>query len=93
MAQVNFLDVEVDERPGNYYVSCRNGKRWSLVYGPFGRHQDALDAVEMARGEAERADPWATFYAFGTARTADEWRPVGVLNGRLPAIREAMDVA
>lgn len=36
---------EPDTRPGRYYVSVRSGVRWSLLYGPFDRHADALAAV------------------------------------------------
>ena len=73
---------EPDERPGRYYVSVRDGERWGLLYGPFGRHADALAA---GRRGATEAVPWSHFYAFGTARLADDAPPVaGRLNHLLP---------
>lgn len=81
------LSHEPDDRPGRYYVSCRSGRRWSLLYGPLSSHAAALAAVEATRAAAERLDPWAHFYAFGTARVHDDApAPAGVLNGYLPPI-------
>lgn len=87
MTKMILLDGE-DGRPGNYYVSCRSGEKWSLLYGPFGRHREAIEALPAARRAAESVDPWTVFYGFGTARTADDWQPapVGVLNRFLPVI-------
>lgn len=78
---------EPDDRPGYYYVSVRDGHRWSLLYGPFGRHADALAAVEATRRAAERLDARAVWYAFGTARLAEPPAPDGILNDYLPPIR------
>lgn len=77
-----------DGRPGRYYVSMCDGRRWALLYGPFTRHEDALAAVDMARQMALEADGYAHFYSFGTARAADEWldSPPGVLNPFLPPL-------
>lgn len=76
-----------DPRPGRYYVSVIDGARHGLLYGPFGRHADALAAVEAARRVAVRVDPRAHFYRFGTARlSGDGDAPAGVLNSLLPPI-------
>jgi hypothetical protein len=81
--------VEPDPRPGHYYVSVRDGRRWALVYGPFERHADALAAVGTARRVAVEADGRAWFYAFGTARLEPDGAvapPEGTLNHLLPPI-------
>lgn len=52
MTKMILLDGE-DGRPGNYYVSCRSGEKWSLLYGPFGRHREAIEALPAARRAAE----------------------------------------
>lgn len=82
------LDDQPDGRPGRYYVSVRDGSRWALLYGPFGRHADALAAVDAARAVALAVDPRAHFFSFGTARAAEEWidSPPGILNALLPPI-------
>ena len=78
---------EPDTRPGRYYVSVRSGDRWSLLYGPFGRHADALAAVAATRRAAETVDRYSVFYAFGTARLSDDAPAVaGRLNHLLPPI-------
>ena len=80
---------ETDERPGYYYVSVIDGRRWLLLYGPFDTHAAALAAVEMVRRLAVDVDPRAWFYAFGTARLDPDGPgpvPPGVLNSLLPPI-------
>lgn len=71
-----------DPRPGFYYVSVMDGPRRALVRGPWTNHADALAAVETVRAEAEKADPRAVWYAFGTARCETDVGP-GVLGGPL----------
>lgn len=77
---------EPDPRPGNYYVSVIEGKRYALLYGPFTRHQDALDAVERVRAKAYELDRYSHWYAFGTARAPDDYNKPGKLNDYLPPI-------
>jgi hypothetical protein len=72
-----------DPRPGNYYVSMVDGPRFALLAGPFAQHAVALDQVEPAKTIAQKLDPWADFYAFGTVRMADDYTTPGKLNERL----------
>jgi len=63
-----------DTRPGHYYVSAvrdsaRPGDAYVLLAGPFDNHTTALAQVERVRRFAERCDPTADRYAFGTCRT------------------------
>lgn len=69
-----------DRRPGFYYVSCVDGTRRALLRGPWTSHAAAIAAVPAVRAEAERADAWACWYAFGTARSETDLGP-GVLGG------------
>ena len=56
-------------REGNYYVTCLNGKYYRFL-GPFpNNHRAALDAVDAVRKKAEEIDPRCAFLAFGTCRT------------------------
>lgn len=74
-----------DKRPGNYFVSVRkeSGDNRFLA-GPFrDDHAGALAMVERARELACNVDPWAHFYAFGTARTEYSYSRPGILNARL----------
>lgn len=68
-----------------YYVTMfREGiKRPAILAGPFDRHEDALSHVDLARKEAEKADPRAVFDAFGTSGIESDNHPPGVLNERL----------
>ncbi len=69
----------VDERPGFYYVSIIDGKRWGLLAGPYTSHQDAIAAVKPAKDAAYRVNPAdAAFASFGTCRLEDNVGP-GVL--------------
>jgi hypothetical protein len=65
-----------------YYVSVVNGKRWNVLAGPFLSHRQALDMVEATRKEAEKIDPYAHFYSFGTVKMANGHRN-GLLSERL----------
>jgi hypothetical protein len=63
-----------DSLPGHYYVSAvrdsaRPGDAYVLLAGPFDNHTTALAQVERVRRFAERCDPTADRYAFGTCRT------------------------
>ena len=62
-----------------FYVSVLNGPRLALLAGPFQTHEEALAMVDQARETAQRIDPWAWFYAFGTVKMMTGHQP-GVLN-------------
>lgn len=66
---------EADPRPGFYYVSAQDGPRSVLVRGPYTSHVEALRAVDATRTEAERVDPRAIWYAWGTARSETDLGP------------------
>ena len=73
-----------DTRPGNYYVTVRNGARYDFLAGPFrDDHQAALDLVDRCREITEGLDTWAHFYAFGTARIDYSYSEPGKLNRHL----------
>ena len=77
---------EPDLRAGHYYVSCVDGGRFSLLYGPCDRHADALALVETVQRAAEKIDSWACFYSFGTCRLENYSKP-GVLNETIGGLR------
>ena len=73
-----------DTKPGNYYVTVRNGDRYDFLAGPFrDDHQAALDLVDRCREITEGLDAWAHFYAFGTARIDYGYSEPGKLNRHL----------
>ena len=73
-----------DTRPGNYYVTVRDGERYDFLAGPFtDGHQAAIDLVDRCREITEGLDPWAHFYAFGTARIDHGYSEPGKLNRHL----------
>jgi hypothetical protein len=51
----------------DYYVSVRRADRQGFLLGPYATHEAALAEVGRGRDLACAADPWAWFYAFGTA--------------------------
>lgn len=63
-----FVDIELDDRPGHYYVSVANGYRYQLLSGPYDTHAEALAKVDAAKDIAISNDPRAHWYAFGTCR-------------------------
>ncbi|MBK9497498.1 MAG: hypothetical protein IPO08_23840 [Xanthomonadales bacterium] len=66
-------ESEIDQRPGRYYVSARDGTRTALLLGPFAQHQQALAAVPVGMACAHQHDPvHAPWCAYGTCRLADE---------------------
>jgi hypothetical protein len=66
-----------------YYATCQDAGRTGWLLGPFETHAEALACVDDARRLAEAADPFAHFYAFGTAsHTGPGPFPLGVLNAR-----------
>lgn len=66
----------------DFFVSMAGGKRVALLAGPFASLEEALRHVDTARREAQRRDPWAHFYAFGTLSTEPRGKR-GVLNPAL----------
>lgn len=60
-----------DTKPGAYFVTCVND------------HASALAAVDAAKNAAEKCDPRAFWYAYGTCRVdldSTDARRAGVLN-------------
>lgn len=69
-----------DTRPGFYYVTVRRDDgQTRLLRGPFRDHKAALEAVFESRRAAEKLDPCAHWYAFGTGRTETDEGP-GILD-------------
>lgn len=70
-----------------FYVTVRDGeKRHGLLVGPCQTHSEALSYVDAARDAAESNDPYACFYAYGTAQLDTDnlgHVPSGVLNNRV----------
>ena len=81
------LGASIDERPGAYYVSVRDGERSALLAGPFATHPEALAAVRATRVVAQAKDVKSAFYAFGTARLELPTTRLGLLNEYLPGLR------
>jgi len=73
----------VDPRDGRYYVSVVDGKRFTLLLGPFQRHQDALNRVDECYQLACKLNSWAHFYAYGTVRMDDNFTLAGKFNDLL----------
>ena len=73
---------EPDDKPGNYYVSVVDGKRFALLLGPFPNdHRGALTRIGLVRQKAAEVDPRAAFYGFGTCRVSEDYTKPGKLNG------------
>ena len=62
-----------------FYVSCIDGPRTAILAGPYQTHPEALEAVPQVRRVAEKVDPRACWYAFGTCKAPNGWRE-GTLN-------------
>jgi hypothetical protein len=71
-----------DPRPGAYYVSVVDGRRYALALGPFDTHAAALERVGPVRDYCNKQSDRAWFYGYGTCRLepGDE-HPPGKLNG------------
>lgn len=74
--------IEVDQRPGFYYVSVRDGELAGLLAGPYSKHADAIKAVDEARRVALTLNDRAAFYWYGTCRSETDRGP-GKLNEQL----------
>ena len=73
-----------DTKPGAFYVTALYNGRHALLAGPFPNdHAAALELVDRARIEAEKVDPRAVWYSFGTARFPSSFTEPGKLNDRL----------
>jgi len=74
----------IDTEPGHYYVTMKDYDRTAWLLGPYVSHAKALALVPEAKRLAKKVDPFAHFYAFGTARIPLELKPkLGVLNDML----------
>ena len=71
----------MEPESGGYFVDAVDGKRVSLLLGPFATHAEALVMVDPARTLACELDPWAHFYRFGTCRVVTS--KTGILNHKL----------
>ena len=82
----NELGNIIDTRPGYYYVSIRDGKRFGFLRGPFATHQQALDQVNEVMSLSVVANSReAVFATFGTCRIHPDYPgeiPQGKLNDR-----------
>lgn len=56
----------------SFYVTVKDGPRTGWLLGPYATHNEARANVDRAKELAEKADRWAHFYAFGTARVQGE---------------------
>jgi len=65
----------------DYYVSVKNGPRVGYLLGPYGSYAEADAQVSRAKELADRADPYAHFYAYGVCR-APEGTPIRTVFGR-----------
>lgn len=74
-----------DTKPGNYYVSAvRDDGRHSMLVGPFrDDHAKALSLVDAATAAANKVDPRAPWYSYGTCRTEYDYDRPGVLNEKV----------
>jgi hypothetical protein len=73
-----------DTRPGNYYVTVRDGGRTGLLAGPFvNDHAAALAAVDAAMKVACELHAPGHFFSYGTARMPNDFSRPGTVNAWL----------
>lgn len=65
-----------DESKKHYYVSVVDGPRKGLLLGPYATHEEALAQVERGKELANKADPRAAFYGYGTAGSDEVFKTV-----------------
>ena len=80
--------MEVDQRPGLYYVNARqegNPPKDALLLGPFEKHLDALLRTQKASNYVAENHRDGVWFSYGTVRldTTPEAAPRGKLNGVL----------
>lgn len=75
----SYNPVDVDPRPGNYYISVVDYDRVGLLLGPFDNHPDALSNVDRCREYARTVNDNAFWYSYGTVRLEDYHKP-GLFN-------------
>lgn len=68
-----------------FYVTAAKPGAVAMVAGPYRDHAEAMAAYRTVRDEAERLDPRATWYTFGTARGK---AGLGTVLGRLYGPRD-----
>jgi hypothetical protein len=69
-----------------FYVSVIDGSRSGMLLGPYPSQPEASNHVDRARRAADKIDPWAGFYGFGTAKLTMKpgyELPEGKLNSRI----------
>lgn len=57
--------------PLGYYVTVRDAGKTGFLLGPYRTRGEALESVDAGRELALKADAFAHFYAFGTAKAAE----------------------
>lgn len=76
-------DQAPDTKPGNYYVTARDGDRHAILAGPFPNdHEAALRAVKQCVELAYACDRKAPWYGYGTARFPKDFTEPGLFNAR-----------
>ncbi len=75
MSPEDTVDLELDDRPGYFYVSVIDGGKSARLRGPFTTHGEALNAVDPARDALTALNPQAHFYAYGTCRCDEDLGP------------------
>ena len=71
--------IDIDTRPGNYYVSVVDHDRVGLLLGPFDDHSIALNNVDRCKEYARKVNDRAFWYSYGTVRFENYSRP-GLFN-------------
>lgn len=63
-----------------FYVSVIDGTKRGLLHGPHGTEREARELLADVKAAALAVDPFAGFYAYGTARVVAPTLPTGKLN-------------
>lgn len=80
------IDIEIDPRPGNYYVTALKDVQHFPLLGPFTSHPQALEKVPIIKLYAGQLDSRFLWLAFGTSRIDEGVTPLpqGTLNLHWP---------
>lgn len=63
--------------PGRaFFVSVIDGDRFGILAGPYQQHGHAAAALPQVKQMARKADPFASFYRFGTCQAPEDSNPV-----------------